>query len=66
MSQVIGSITQRYGVIKDYSYWYGMTQKETVLHILEQFFKDNPANQRPAGLEEEEDARRIWYKIKIG
>jgi hypothetical protein len=34
--------------IKDYSYWRGMTQKEAMAYILENFFQENPPKPRPA------------------
>ncbi len=44
-------------VIKDYSYYSGMTQKEAIVHILEQYFKENKPKQRPQEVRERADKR---------
>ena len=44
-------------IIKDYSYYSGMTQKEAIVHILEQYFKENRPRQRPEEVRERADKR---------
>lgn len=34
--------------IRDYAYWEGMSQRDTVLHILDLFFRENIPQSRPA------------------
>lgn len=44
-------------IIKDYSYYTGMTQKEAIVHILEQYFKENRPKPRPQEVRERADKR---------
>jgi hypothetical protein len=54
-------------MIKDYSYHSGMTQKEAIVHILEQHFKENRPKKRPQEVRERADKRidrrRKKYRI---
>jgi hypothetical protein len=54
-------------MIKDYSYYSGMTQKEAIVYILEQYFKENRPKQRPQEVRERADKRidrrRKKYRI---
>ena len=53
-------------MIKDYAYHSGMTQKEVIVHILEQDFKKNKPKERPQEVkdrtEKRIDRRRRKYK----
>ena len=54
-------------MIKDYAYNSGMTQKEVIVHILEQHFSKNKPKERPKEVRERADQRidrrRRKYKI---
>ena len=56
-------------MIKDYSYYSGMTQKEAIVHILEQHFKENRPRIRPRSTRERikeqiGDAKNTAYNLK--
>lgn len=56
--------------IKDYAYWRGMTQKEAIMYMLENFLKENAPKKRPTEVieraekrREKDKRRRTYYKI---
>jgi hypothetical protein len=51
--------------IRDYAHWEGMTQKETVLYALENFFETNKVQCRPEAVKQREVIRMRQDKRRI-